>query len=574
MNLVIRQYLASLREREELDAVLPDLLSQMGLTVFSRPRRGPREDGVDVGAVGSIDGGEESVYLFTIKAGDLTRSDWDGNAQALRSSLNQIVGPYIRNRLPVEHRGKRVVVCVCLGGDVRVEVRPDLVAYFESQKEVVSFEEWNGDRLSKEIQKHLLREELLTKDARSGLRKALALLDQPNSSFGHFKGLVKALDPGPDATEAAKVTAIRQLGICLRILFVWCRDAGNIEAAYLAGEVALLHGWTSFKDFADKESKAASAACDAFLSIFEAYQEICGHFLQNAVLPHANTLHGLSTGVRSSCSLDVNLKLFDLIGRVGVTGLWTYWTATRAREDQAQIVEEARKLRQAMKAMIINNPTLFLPASEDQSIDLALALFFLATDGAELDEIRSWLRELFKRSAFALRSHGKYPCSPRDYSALLEHPRRRDDEYRREATAGSVLFPLLAAWAALLGDGELYRNIALLKEQVLSHCTFQYWFPDEATEEYFFTGRGPHGATLTDVCVDRPESDLLNQLFSECDATPHFNELSAVRFGWWPLVAVACRRHRLPLPLHFLKELRQSLAPALDQGNGASASER
>jgi len=36
MKLVFRQYLASLRERRELDAVLPDLLSELGYTVISR----------------------------------------------------------------------------------------------------------------------------------------------------------------------------------------------------------------------------------------------------------------------------------------------------------------------------------------------------------------------------------------------------------------------------------------------------------------------------------------------------------------------------------------------------------
>ena len=37
MKLMIRQYLASLKERGELDALLPDLLSQMGLEVFLKP---------------------------------------------------------------------------------------------------------------------------------------------------------------------------------------------------------------------------------------------------------------------------------------------------------------------------------------------------------------------------------------------------------------------------------------------------------------------------------------------------------------------------------------------------------
>ena len=51
------------KERGELDAVLPDLLSELGLNVYSRPGRGTRQDGVDVGAVGSLDGGSEKVSI-------------------------------------------------------------------------------------------------------------------------------------------------------------------------------------------------------------------------------------------------------------------------------------------------------------------------------------------------------------------------------------------------------------------------------------------------------------------------------------------------------------------------------
>lgn len=92
MKLILKEYLSSLRERGELDAILPDLLSQLGLNVYSRPGRGTRQDGVDVGAVGSLDDGPEKVYLFSIKPGDLTRKGWDGDSvQSLRPSLNEII---------------------------------------------------------------------------------------------------------------------------------------------------------------------------------------------------------------------------------------------------------------------------------------------------------------------------------------------------------------------------------------------------------------------------------------------------------------------------------------------------
>jgi hypothetical protein len=91
MKLVFRQYLASLKERKELDAVLPDLLSELGYTVISRPTIGTRQYGVDAAAVGRDADGRRKLFLFSIKQGDLTRADWDGSPQALRSSINDIL---------------------------------------------------------------------------------------------------------------------------------------------------------------------------------------------------------------------------------------------------------------------------------------------------------------------------------------------------------------------------------------------------------------------------------------------------------------------------------------------------
>jgi hypothetical protein len=51
MKLIIKDYLASLKERNELDALLPTLLSQMGLTILSAPSIGNRQYGVDISAL-------------------------------------------------------------------------------------------------------------------------------------------------------------------------------------------------------------------------------------------------------------------------------------------------------------------------------------------------------------------------------------------------------------------------------------------------------------------------------------------------------------------------------------------
>ena len=563
MKLIIREYLSSLRERGELDVILSDLLSQIGLNVFSRPGRGTRQKGVDVGAVGSIDGGAEKVYLFSIKSGDLGRQDWDGKSvQSLRPSLNEIIDSYIPTRLPAEHRDKDIVICICIGGDVKEQVRSSLTNYISQKiKGNIAFEEWNGDKLASLIQSNFLSEDLLPENARSNLRKSLALLDEPEVSHRHFAELVRSLSDVDKLKGTNRITAIRQMSICLWILFAWARGAKNMESAYLSGELALLHAWHIVKDHVDSEKKNSKAIQKAFISIFTVYRQICAEFLSENVLPYANKLHALSTAIRPSCNLDVNLKLFDLLGRLSVNGIWAYLDALRCSNEQLEqrknMLDVAQAHISSIKALILNNPALLLPIKDDQAIDIAIATYLLSLDPNSRKYIENWLSEIMDRVGFAYRVHGKYPCTINSYSELLSHPKNSNQDYREKTTAGSILYPVIAIWAALLDNEKLYSNVASMKQQQLQHCNFQYWYPDESSEKHLYINDDHgHGAVLSDIAVDRSKQELLAQVFGECDQSPYYKELSAVKLGWWPLIMVACRHYRFPLPLHLLEEFR------------------
>lgn len=564
MKLILKEYLASLRERDELDAVLPDLLSQLGLNVFSRPGRGTRQDGVDVGAVGSIDGAAEKVYLFSIKPGDLKRKDWDNETnQSLRKSLNQIQDAFIPHRLPPEHREKDIVICIAIGGVVEEQLRNDLSGYFEqNKKQNINFEEWNGDKLAAHIQSSFLREELLPEHARSRLRKSLALLDEPEVSYRHFAALIRSLSSVDTLNDVQRITAIRQMSICLWILLSWAREAENSESAYLASEFTLLHAWNILRPYVGKDTKTSRALNTAFFSIFSAYQQICSEFLAKNVVPYAGKLHAISSAVQGSSSLEVNLKLFDLLGRLGTDGIWAHWGAQRCSEDENELrdasVKEAQMYAASLRSLIFNNPVLLLPIKDDQAIDVLIAASLLAVFPNDREFLKNWLSAITERAEFSYGANSKYPCILRSYIELLEHPKSRDSKYRENATSASILYPILALWAALLDDDETYKKVSRIKQEHLQHCTFQFWFPDESSETHFYSNSDTHGATLVDVPLDRSKGEFLAQVFGECEQSPHFKELSAVKSGWWPLIVVACRHYRLPLPLHLLEGLKTS----------------
>lgn len=574
MKLIIKEYLASLRERGELDAILPDLLSQIGMNVFSKPGRGTRQDGVDVGAVGKLGKGKEKVYLFAIKPGDLTRKEWaGGDVQDLRPSLLEILDAYIPNRLPAEHKDKEIVICICIGGDVQEQVRTSVEGFIKQhQKPNVTFEQWNGDKLAEVIQDKFLREDLLPQEARSRLRKSLAMLDEPDVSYEHFAALIRSLSKVDDANAAQRVRAIRQMGICLWILFAWGRQAGNMESAYRASELTLLHGWSVVRLYANKKNKTADAVFTAFQSILSAYQEISSEYLQKCVLPHVGTRDAISCAIRGSCSLDVNLKLFDILSRLAVKALWGRWHAERAADDAAAqelLLRAYEECASAVKGMIINNHALFLPIRDDQAIDVSIAAFLLAIDQRNHEDIRNWLLEMVNRGAFAYGRHGQYPCNVDSYTDLLDHPKKSDKEYRENVTRGTILYPLIALWGALLKLDGVQTSVAAFQTKSLQHCNFQAWYPDEDSESHFYTNSDSHGATLSGINTDQESEALRKQVLDECDHLPHFNELSAVKYGFWPLIVVACRHYRLPLPPHFLLAFRTS--PAGDENSAAES---
>jgi hypothetical protein len=183
MKLMLADYVGSLKERGELDAIFPDLLSELGFHVISRPAIGAVQRGVDMAAVGNGEDGERKLFLFSVKAGDLTRLEWDSGVQALRPSLNEMLDDYIPNRVPARYRKLKIVICIVVGGNIQQTVQPLVTAFTNKETtDKISFQEWNGDHIAELLLAGPLREKLLPKALQSSFQKAVAMVDEPDVS--------------------------------------------------------------------------------------------------------------------------------------------------------------------------------------------------------------------------------------------------------------------------------------------------------------------------------------------------------------------------------------------------------
>lgn len=568
MKLVIREYLASLREREELDAMLPNLLSEMGFTVYSRPSRGTRQYGVDIAAVGTADGGERKVYLFSVKQGDLNRQDWDGTPQALRSSLNEIRDAYIRTCIPTEYQSLPIVICLVFGGDIKEAVLQEVRGYIhQNTTPTVTYEEWNGDRLADLILTGVLREGMFTGEMRGHLRKAAAMVEDPDIAYAHFQKLVDAIVNRPAKKKAERITKVREIYMCLWVLFTWAREADNVEAPYRASEYTVLRAWELLKDMIGGKGREATDAGIVFNDLVELHFSIWD-VLATKILPHVDKRHAISATVASFSSLDINLKAHEIMGRIAMRGLWLAWAKGQGIVPTPLGTAEGDPLNvitMQLFSLIDNNPALQSPISDDQAIDTALALMLLGVHGGCNKAICSWLDVLVDRLYFAYCAHGAYLTCKDSYWDLVEHPAEKTDEYRKEATGGSTLYPLLALWAAGCGADQALTKLAEFKDKHLDHCNFQLWFPDEDSEAGLYRGSNRHGDMLSDIPVDPSGNETREYVGLECSTNEHFRRLSAVELHHWPIVLMACRHYRLPVPPQIWIELlgitQEQMAP-------------
>lgn len=551
MKLILRQYIEDLRERDELDAILPMLLSELGYHVLSRPGRGARQDGVDVAAVGPDpqDNNKTKLFLFLIKSGDLTRKAWSGSPQSVHASLDEIIECYIPSRISQEHINLKIVICVCIGGVTRETVVRNWTGYQQKNStEQISFQEWNSDKLANLLLTGLLKHELLPQNLRMAFQKSIAMLDEPDIAYNYMAGLMNGLrnNQGDDTTT---LTRLRQLYVCLWVLFVWAREAGNLDAPYRASELALLHAWDICHPQMEKNNSNSRKCNEVIDQLFKLYMIIAAELLDGKIGQYSNKKYALSMAVNTNSSVDVNLALYEFLGRVSLFGLWKHWMARNIQEVKER--REILKLRdQSLNnaiGMINANPGICSPIRDDFAIEIALFMM-LANACDRLVDVSGFLIDMAYRLKLSISTRGGYPLANVAYHDLIDRPIDRSEEFFKNNTKGSILYPLLVSWLDALGQEKARGAISDTIKEHMEHCTQQVWMPDKNTDRYFWSGGQDHGIAIAGLDLTTNRQAYGDVLEKACEDYPQIKDISAIKTGFWPMLLLACRHHRMPIP--------------------------
>lgn len=564
MKPALSQYLRTLRERDEFDRLLPELVSEMGYVPLVRPKAGIRQYGVDFPAVGkSPQDGVDELLLFVIKQGNITRGVWSGAPDKVLESMQEVLHTYLDSHVPPEYRGYRKVIVLATTGDLSQDVQFNWTSFAEKHPQVV-FRFWGADRVAELLETHLLNEQLFDAQDRTDLRKSLALAADSEYRFQDFCRLLRrqlGLAPDGTITEAgqaqdrkAMVKALRRIHLAAMVCAYWADAEGERRQALWVLERTML--W-AFHRAQLQQLEQHSDVMDALADIWNSYNEI-GHRYYERILEHVHVKDGLSGYAQEGA--EYALTVFEQLGLLATLGLSQI--AVDPDEARKQVMaENALTVARALAAFLDSHPATGSPRLDHQVIDVCLGLVLFLFTGQE-ETAKGWLNHLAGRLNFVFMTGRLFPVGTDSLDDLVElDAGGADDEFKATLKQASWLLATIASWCAMLGLDDVYSNLASGHNATYPEVGAQIWHPgdDWRCRWYFGPAHVNTGVTEAPYPLPAQAQDLRARIqkFNASGRLKWEQDSPARAVGLWAIDFLACRHFRTPVPASMWYGIKQ-----------------
>lgn len=516
----------------------------MGFETVSTPQVGVRQFGVDIAAVGRnpISSEAEALFLFVVKPGNITRSEWSQERTGVRASLEEVLDAYIPGNISPEHAELSIVIVLCCSGELRQEVDSNWAGFTSKQqsKYEVSFQLWNGSRITSLIEQWMMSEQLFPASYRKSLRRTLALLADADYDMSDFYSLIENLlrvdlEGNRTRSKAESVKSIRALILSARMVHTWCEDAGNMRAALLASERLLLRLWSWLADHELLEDRDFVKLLASAYSVYER----AGYAIVERVSAVATNRDGLYGYGYDEVTYQI--RTFEVLGIIATIGMDQVYRYQYSGIEQHAEASEA--VARVLVALIDNNPSAVTPVFDGHAIDIAACLLLLYHTGHR-NFAEQWI-QLLARNISAGHALGRYyPIQTDSYEDLVEliHGHGRNSEL----LGLSTILPLLAGWCLILDSAEVYQQIWRIVSGPLSETNLQLWYPDARTEELLYSGCASNdsGFSVHSIVLPDAMAEFRSKLYEQVAAVSPYLGFSFQSAGMQIIGLVASRHFR------------------------------
>ena len=469
MRLVIKDYLIQLKEKDELDLLLCDLLLQMGYITDNRPETGNRQYGVDIRAHN-----EKEILLCVVKQGNLNRRNWDSDPNAVRQSLNEIHDFYVE-LINGKERNKELHIVVATNGVMDEAVRPNWEGYKSHNTNWdgmnVHIEFWNIDKLVDEVRTYLFGEHIFGEKLQGLLRKALYFVGESDYHNEYFEGIIdwylSQLDEKDNSKQSKKMLA--GLYLASQMIAQYAAEANVYKNSIMVSEYLIIRYWKYMLEHNALGKIQYIEWLHKFLAAYKKWNQKYYKAVQYCCegedrLPAYNPI-------------EQRVLLYEVLGFL--TSYAYYLSYLGEYEDKAK-----EMCNQVLGSIInlINNHSQFPYAPYDQHVGVISMLYRLLDRLGRIEDINTLIQYQCTHLAHFYLMYKKYPTAVDSFEdAVNIHMGFPAEDYITSAFWGTML-----QWMGLLGQEKLYQRLYPFLSEDLAEVTKCLWFLRAKEETMFY----------------------------------------------------------------------------------------
>lgn len=471
MRLVIKDYLLQLKEKDELDLLLCDLLLQSGYTTDNIPKTGNRQYGVDIQAHN-----QNELLLCVVKQGNIDRKMWDDGQNSVRQSLNEILDVYLRNLMPIDKK-QNIHIAVVTNGVIEETVRQNWNGFIDRNKtwngKELIIEFWGIDDIVDRVEKHLFNEFLFTPHMQTSLRKALYFVGETDYKNIFFEQIVDAymnqiqdcLNKKNSTKQVSKQFEKLMYGLYMATQMV-AQYAANIKCykiSIMVSEYLIIRYW---KFLLTQQLFEKQKYIEWIIKFCKSYEKWCEQYYltirdccenKNA-FPYYNII-------------EQRLLLYEVSGFLASYAYYLF----DSNRDKAE-----RTLNTIIH--LINNYPQFLYAPYDSHIGVMTMIYRLLKRCNRCNDMKNILNNQALQLMDYYKYYKKYPTPTDSFQDAIDIEMGNTAEgYETSGFWGTVLL-----WIAVLRDEDLYNRLKKFLDNDLENVTKCIWFLRKDEEEKFY----------------------------------------------------------------------------------------
>lgn len=469
MRLVIKDYLIQLKEKDELDLLLCDLLLQMGYITDNRPETGNRQYGVDIRAHN-----EKEVLLCVVKQGNLNRKNWDSDQNAVRQSLNDIQDFYME-LIKGKERDKELHIVVATNGVMDEAVRPNWEGYVSHNTNWdgmnVRIEFWNIDKLVDDVKRYLFGEHIFGAKLQGLLRKALYFIGESDYHNEYFEGIIDLYLTQLDDKDNHKQRKKKLAGLYLasQMIAQYAAEANVYKNSIMISEYLIIRYWKYMLEHDMLGKIQYIEWLQKFLAAYEKWNQKYYKAVQYCCegedrLPAYNPI-------------EQRVLMYEVLGFLTS---YAYYLSFLGEYEKAA----KERCNQVLGSIInlINNHSQFPYAPYDQHVGVISMLYRLLDRLGRIEDINTLIQYQCTHLAHFYLMYKKYPTAADSFEdAVNIHMGFPAEDYITSAFWGTML-----QWMVLMEQKEMYQQLQPFLSKDLAEVTKCVWFLRAEEETKFY----------------------------------------------------------------------------------------